>query len=291
MKDFSKITLVSVTGMPDATRAVYALTLSLRQMPGARAVLCSPHAPASLPPGIEHRKIAPLNYQEYSWFMMYALWRVVETEFALIVQDDGWVLDTANWSDDFLDYDYVGPTAHVGRIDTKDGTRWVTRYTWSAELGKPGQTVMPVINGGFCLRSRRMMRALIDHPEIRMTIPAPDTIGGDPLKVEWTNCALNEDVQLTCVLRPELEAVGLRFAPIEVCLRFGIEHAGAVHRDVDMTSLFGQHCKWRRLIGIDPPTIQYRTKRSIAERAFREMDIARMLEARGYQLRFAPEDL
>jgi hypothetical protein len=109
MKDFSKITLVSVTGLPDATRAIYALTLRLRQMPGARAVLCSPQAPASLPPGIEHRKIAPLNYQEYSWFMMYALWRVVETEFALIVQDDGWVLDTANWTDDFLDYDYVGP--------------------------------------------------------------------------------------------------------------------------------------------------------------------------------------
>ncbi|WP_250451858.1 DUF5672 family protein [Caballeronia sp. ATUFL_M2_KS44] len=290
MKDFSKITLVSVTGLPDATRAVYALVLSQRQMPGARAVLCSPNAPANLPDGIEHRKIAPLSYHEYSWFMMYALWRVVDTEFALIVQDDGWVLDTANWSDDFLDYDYVGPAAHVGRIDSEAGTRWVTHYKWGAELDKPGHTVMPVINGGFCLRSRRMMRALIDHPEIKMTIPAPDKFGGDAIKVEWTNCALNEDVQLTCVLRPELEAVGLRFAPVEMCLRFGIEHAGPVHREVDMMSLFGQHCKWRRLIGIDPPVIQYRTKRSIAERAFREMDIARMLEARGYQLRFAPEN-
>ncbi|WP_244815676.1 DUF5672 family protein [Caballeronia sp. Lep1P3] len=290
MKDFSQITLVSVTGLSDTQRAVYALSLSLRQMPGARAVLCSPQAPAHLPDGIEHRRIAPLNYHEYSWFMMYALWRVVETEFALIVQDDGWVLDTANWSDDFLEYDYVGPTAHVGRIDAKEGTRWVTHYTWSGELDKPGQAVMPVINGGFCLRSRRMMRALIDHPEIRMTIPAPDKIAGDALEVEWTNCALNEDVQLTCVLRPELEAVGLRFAPLEMCLRFGIEHAGPVHRDVNMMSLFGHHCRWRRLVSIDPPTVQYRTKRSIAERAFREMDIARMLEARGYRVQFLPED-
>ena len=33
-----------------------------------------------------------MNYQEYSWFTLLALWRVVETEFALAVQNDGWML-------------------------------------------------------------------------------------------------------------------------------------------------------------------------------------------------------
>ncbi len=124
--DFEKITLVSVTGLHDAQRAVYALTLSQRNMPGARVLLCSPQSPANLPAGIEHRKIAPLNYHEYSWFMMFALWRVIETEFALIVQDDGWVLDAANWSSDFLQYDYIGPMIHVGCVASEAGTCWLT---------------------------------------------------------------------------------------------------------------------------------------------------------------------
>ena len=73
-ESFEKITLVSVTGLPDARGAAMALALSLAQMPGARALLCSPQAPADLGRGIAHRAIAPLNYHEYSWFIMFALW-------------------------------------------------------------------------------------------------------------------------------------------------------------------------------------------------------------------------
>ncbi|SAL48353.1 hypothetical protein AWB74_02212 [Caballeronia arvi] len=40
--------------------------------------------------------------------MLFALWRFIETEYALIVQDDGWILDIGNWSDEFLSYDYIG---------------------------------------------------------------------------------------------------------------------------------------------------------------------------------------
>ena len=87
-----RITLVSVTGLADAQGAARALAFSQRQLPACRALLCSPVRPADLPPGIEHLPIAPLNYHEYSWFMLFALWRVVPTEFALVVQEDGWVV-------------------------------------------------------------------------------------------------------------------------------------------------------------------------------------------------------
>jgi hypothetical protein len=287
--DFSNITLVSVTGLPNAEGAVNALILSKRQMPGARAVLCSPARPASLPADIEHRRIAPLNYHEYSWFMMFALWRVIETEFALIVQDDGWVLDASNWTDEFLEYDYIGPMTHTARIDSADGVRWTSHYKWSHELGKPDQVVMPVQNGGFCLRSRRMLRVFVDHPELTVEIPRPDVLEGEPFEMKWTNDAINEDVQLTALMRPALEAIGLKFAPVSACLRFGIEHAGHVNAKTDMMSLFGHHCRWRKLVNIDPPTVRYRTYRSIVERANREMDIVRMLEQRGYRVDFMPE--
>jgi hypothetical protein len=289
MRDFSHITIVSVTGLPDAQGAAFALALSQRQMPGARALLCSPKAPPEMAEGIEHRAIAPMNYHEYSLFMMYALWRVIETEYVLIVQDDGWVLDIANWDDDFLNYDYVGPTTHVGRVDHAGGTDWQYIYKWNHELGKPGTAVMPVLNGGFSLRSRRMLRALIDHPEIRMEIRPPDTVEGEPLKMNWANGWLNEDVQLTAVMRPALEAVGFKFAPVDVCVKFGIEHAGYINAETDMMQLFGHHCRWRRLISIDPPVVRYKVRKSRVKAAYREYDIAQMLEQRGYRLEFPPE--
>ena len=87
---FSPITIVSVNGLADARGSAMALQVSLEQMPGAQALLCSPQRPDNLPSWIAHHPIAPLNYHEYSWFMMMVLWRFVQTDFALIVQDDGW---------------------------------------------------------------------------------------------------------------------------------------------------------------------------------------------------------
>ena len=65
-QSFEHITLVSVNGLPDASGAARALAHSAMQMLGARAVLCSPHRPDTLPASIRHVAIAPLNYHEYS---------------------------------------------------------------------------------------------------------------------------------------------------------------------------------------------------------------------------------
>ena len=67
MTTFPRITLVSVTGLPDARGAAMALQHSQAQMPGSQAVLCSPTAPDDLAPSIRHVAIAPMNYHEYSW--------------------------------------------------------------------------------------------------------------------------------------------------------------------------------------------------------------------------------
>ncbi|MBB5193348.1 hypothetical protein HNQ50_004102 [Silvimonas terrae] len=287
--DFSRITLVSVTGLEDAQHAAYALVLSQQQMPGARALLCSPKAPEYLPPTIEHKVIAKLGYTEYSLFMMFALWHLIETEFALIIQDDGWVLDGANWRDEYFDYDYVGaPVAH-GRVDTPAGTRWMSKFDWYAHLGKPDHTVYPVLNGGFSLRSKRMLRALIDHPEIKVHIPRPDILHFDPFRMYWRNCAPNEDVQLTATLRPELENAGIKYPPLDICTLFAAEDTGPMYKELDFKKLLGHHGPWRRLVSIDPPTVQYRMKRSLVKRARRELDMVQMFEDRGYSIVFTPE--
>jgi hypothetical protein len=286
---FSRITLVTVTGLANAERAADALILSQKNMPGARALLCCPNAPANLPAGIEYRAIAPLNYHEYSWFMMFALWKLIDTEFALVVQDDGWVLDGASWREEFFDYDYIGAPINHARVDTPDGVKWINRFGWYNYLKSPQHTVWPVFNGGFSLRSRRLMRAFHDHPHIRVELPPPDVIGGDPLVMRWTSGVPNEDVQLSVISRPELEAAGLRYAPLDVCCRFAAEDTGPMFNNADFMQLFGHHARWRRLVSIDPPTVRYSFTRSRIEQSRREMDMARMLEARGYRVIFEAE--
>jgi hypothetical protein len=267
-----------------------ALQHSQAQMPGAHALLCSPRAPAGLAPGIAHLPIAPMNYHEYGWFMMFALWRVVHTEFALVVQEDGWVVDAGNWRDEFLDCDYIGAPIHLAKIDAPQGTYWRNRFDWADELGKPGHVVTPIQNGGFSLRSRRFMRALVDHPHIRVEIPPPDAVEGDPLTMHWRHNALLEDVQLSGVLRPALEAVGMRFAPLELARGFAIEHAGPqLHHGYDAMRLFGHHAKMRQLASVSPLTLRSLIPLSQLDAWYGERDILQMFERKGYRIEFAAE--
>jgi hypothetical protein len=279
---FARVTLVSVTGLSDARSAAYALTQSAAAMPGARALLCSPNPPPDLHPGIRHCPIAPLNYAEYSWFMMFALWRLIETDYALIVQDDGWVLDGANWRDEYFDYDYIGALSHHARVDTPEGMRWMSRWGWHEASKLPGHVARPLLNGGFCLRSRRMMRALVDHPEIQVVIPPPDVVAGNPLQMTWYSGATTEDEQLTMILRPQLEAVGIRYAPFDVCQQFSMEDLGPMYQHADFMQLFGFHNRWRRLVRMHPPTIRYMVTQREIDRVPREGEMIDMLTARGY---------
>ena len=287
---FRDITLVSVSGLADARGAARALAHSLDQMPGARALLCSPQAPDTLGTGIAHLRVAPMNYHEYSWFMMFALWRVVPTGFALVVQDDGWVVNAANWTDEFLQCDYIGAPIHLARIVTPHSVSWRNGFAWTQELGAADRIVTPVQNGGFSLRSQRLMRALIDHPQIRVEIPPPDAVEGDPLAMRWHHNALLEDVQLSGVLRPALEAAGLRFAPLELARRFAIEHAGPVfHHGFDALQLFGHHSKVRKLASLAPLTLRCDVPLSQLDQWYGERDILTLFERYGYRIEFAPE--
>lgn len=118
------------------------------------------------------------SLQDYSRFMIKGLHRYVETDFALVIQYDGYVLDGSRWSPEFQGYDYVGAP-------------------W------PGAEGLAVGNGGFSLRSRKLLRALQD----------PDLEPGTP-----------EDAAICRSHRPLLEQRhGLRFAPPEVAARFSFE--------------------------------------------------------------------
>lgn len=282
----ARVTLVSVSGLPDAQAAGWALALSQAQMPGCRALLCSPVRPADLPPSVEHRVIAALDYQGYSWFMLFMLWRVIETDYALVVQDDGWVLDGRLWRDEYLDYDYIGAPIHLARVFAPEGDYWSRGFAWMRGL-PAGHQAVPVLNGGFSLRSRKLMRVFAEHPQLKVEIPPPDLCTEPQLQFAWSGDVLNEDVQLSGILRQQLEALGLRFAPLELALGFAIEYAGPWHTGLDALGIFGHHARTRKLASLQPLTVSSSISQTEAGQLFGEPDVLRMLEQRGYRIAYA----
>lgn len=127
-------------------------------------------------------QIEPIDsIAKYSHFMIHKLNSYIDTDFVLIIQYDGFILNPVAWTDEFLEYDY-------------NGAPWFRR----------GEMV--VGNGGFSLRSKKLLEILQKDPDI---IPIPEK---EP-----------EDIYICYDLREILEKKGIRFAPVELAKRFSIE--------------------------------------------------------------------
>lgn len=145
MRILDNVTLVAID-CKEPGAAAGALIVSLTQIRPARALLLTDVS--IVIPGVETVSIPRLkSKREYSAFVMKELYKCIDTEYALIIQADGYVLDGNAWDDDFLKYDYVGAS-------------WI--YDSERTVG----------NGGFSLRSRKLLTLLgidefIDvlHPE------------------------------------------------------------------------------------------------------------------------------
>lgn len=97
-------------------------------------------------------KIKPLKtIEEYSQFMIKELTNYFDTEYVLVIQHDGYVLNYKSWSNDFLNYDYIGATWWY-----KDGFN--------------------VGNGGFSLRSRRLAHICATDEIFTICHPEDDVI-------------------------------------------------------------------------------------------------------------------
>ena len=97
-------------------------------------------------------KILPIkSKEEYSRFVVKELYKYINTEFCLVIQHDGYVLNGNSWSDDFYNYDYIGAP-------------WL--YTDGRNVG----------NGGFSLRSFRLQTIIATDKNIEITSPEDEII-------------------------------------------------------------------------------------------------------------------
>lgn len=122
--------------------------------------------------------------------MWYDVPPLVKTSHYLSIQADGWVLDESRWTDEFLEYDYIGAPWPIepGNI------WWRLGFTRGRNVG----------NGGFSLVSARFGRHVADNRD-RYPLVMP---GDDALCRGY---------------RKSLEADGFRWAPEKLAAQFSFE--------------------------------------------------------------------
>jgi hypothetical protein len=151
---------------------------------------------APIYPGEEFHPINPIrSTADYSHYLLNIVPYFSNADATLVIQWDGMPCDAQNWDADFLNYDYIG--APWGNCD--EG--------------------VAVGNGGFSLRSRKLMEALVQL-KLKCDPALPD--------------ADAEDVVICKHHRQDFFEKGCVFAPYALAQKFSTENS-------DLTDSFGFH--------------------------------------------------
>jgi len=138
--------------------ALRAIARSIRDIQFARTIFLTEAIPQliEVPYGVDVLPSGPIrSLEDYSRFVLKRLYRHITTSHVLLIQWDGYVAHPELWMNEFLAWDYLGAP-------------------WPD--GKGGHTVG---NGGFSLRSRKLLEALQDDRFPLITNTEDVTICGE----------------------------------------------------------------------------------------------------------------
>jgi len=145
---------------------------------------------------IEVEKVPRINSgDEFSKITVYDLPKYVNTDYSILVQYDGFIVNPEQWTDEFLDYDWIGAL-------------WTKGHNY---FDKNGNQIR--VGCGISLRSQRLMgmaRKLNLDWE-------PFTNNGEHKAGYW------EDAWICVKNRHIYEENGCTFAPIEMAAKWGRE--------------------------------------------------------------------
>jgi hypothetical protein len=199
MKKLDKVTLISIDGV-NPENALKALLHCMKYFEFASVKLLSFREPLFFD-RFEHvvnfHQIEKLTYSDYSRFKINKICNYIETDYCLIIEPDGFIVNPEMWRDEFLHYDYIGAP-------------------WPMNSEKEYQNITintRVGNGGFCLRSKKLLEVCrnINHNVIEQNQNDFDyeNSGEDAII-----CRKNYNLMLQN---------GIKFAPLDVALKFSVE--------------------------------------------------------------------
>lgn len=133
------------------------------------------------------------NIDSWNKAVIYDLHKYIDTDFAIFVHGDGYVVNPEAWRKEFLDYDFIGAPWPFPRDS-------YSYKTPNGDLVRVGNSVS--------IRSKKLLGL-------------PDQLG-----LEWKSYYgnTNEDGFLCVHNRERLMDAGIRFAPLEIARYFSKEH-------------------------------------------------------------------
>jgi|TARA_R110002126_G_scaffold280936_1_gene428549 hypothetical protein len=193
MIKLENVTLVSMTSI-HVESTINALLKSCIGVEYGDVKLISHVKPKDLPDNINFGMVSKMDtVNDYSYNMIYHLGDHIDTDFALIIQDDGYVVNPESWMDEFLEYDYIGAPF----VLPKDN------FSYRDING----VIFRVGNGGFSLRSKKLINL------------------AKKLELEWKpfHGYYNEDGFICAMNRHIYENNGCKFAPLDIAKYFSHE--------------------------------------------------------------------
>ncbi len=149
---------------------------------------------------------------DYNDFCLTGLAEHVKTDHVLVIQYDGMAINKQHWTDDYFNYDYIGAP-------------WPSTVQWIQPNERVG-------NGGFSLRSAKLLHTLKEQPLVRSGPPRAEA----------------EDAVICQENRNLLEQCGINFAPIELANQFSREWSNPT------TQTLGFHGVWNVPLYFDEET-------------------------------------
>jgi hypothetical protein len=188
----SNVTLISVDTR-DTEEALQVLKYSSRHIDFGGIKLLSHFTPFCNDKRIVIERIPKFNsIDDWCHFIIYELYKYVNTDFVLLIHVDGFVVNPMQWRDEFLDYDYIGSPFPLpkDKISYRDINGNIIR-----------------VGNSVSIRSKKILE-----------LPTK-------LKIPWTpyHGFFNEDGFLCTQNRHILEANGIKYAPLEIAKYFAHE--------------------------------------------------------------------
>jgi len=210
MLELPNVTLVTLTST-GLYSALKALLYSARGIKFGRVLFISHKKPLFMPESVDFQSTSRIRgLDEYSYRTIFELPKYIDTEFAMLIHADGFIVNPDAWKKEFLDYDYIGAPFALPKDD----------FSYRDAFGK----IVRVGNGGVSLRSKRLMDLAL-----KLDLPWESFHG-----------SYNEDGFICCKNRHIYEANGMKFAPIELAKYFSHEKPTP---EIDGAKPFAFH-KW-----------------------------------------------
>lgn len=177
---------------------------------------------------IKIERCQPLtSLQCYSDFILTKLHNYIDSSHCLLIQDHAFVSNPKAWTNEFLNYDYIGSPWPLHLIH-----QLMLNLRIGFDLhGQPFNTILDlenydahnyrVGNGAFSLRSKKLLQLISNFDKKYPNKP--------------------EDNIISIYEKKTLESNGIKIAPVEIASKFAVEDPTEYNPNKDITKTFGFH--------------------------------------------------